>query len=101
VHPFLITPMPGRFRRTVSAIRVWTVRLLALAVMTVLGVAVLTVRCARPLINYTAICAIHLELWAALRLGRPPVSSFVGAGLTDQFVAEFHRARTAAAGSPR
>lgn len=26
-------------------------------------------------------------------MGRPPVSSFVGAGLTDEFVREFHRAR--------
>jgi hypothetical protein len=94
--------MPGRFRRTVSALRVWTVRLLALLVMTVLGVAVLIVRCARPLINYLATYAIYLELWAAERIGRPPVSSFVGAGITDELIREFHRARTAAAaGSPR
>ncbi|MGW4834741.1 hypothetical protein [Streptomyces globisporus] len=81
--------------------RVWTLRLLALLVMAVLGAVVLTVRCARPIVNYTASRLIFLELWAAQRLGRPPVSGFVGAGITDEFVAEFRRARQhATAGSP-
>lgn len=102
MHPYLITAQPGRIRRTLTAVRVWTVRILALTVMTVLGAAVLIVRCARPVINYLASRAIYLELWAAQRIGRPPVSGFVGAGITDEFVAEFHRARTAAAaGSAR
>lgn len=101
MHPYLITAKPGRTRRTLTAARVWTVRILALTVMTVLGAAVLIVRCARPVINYLASRAIYLELWAAQRIGRPPVSGFVGAGITDEFVAEFHRARTAAAGSAR
>ncbi|TXS40074.1 hypothetical protein [Streptomyces sp. OR43] len=96
MHPYLITAKPGRFRRTLTAVRVWTVRILALAVMTVLGAAVLTVRCARPIVNYVATRAIYLELWAAQRIGRPPVSGFVGAGITDEFVAEFHRARRSA-----
>ncbi|MGW6578894.1 hypothetical protein ACWF76_05715 [Streptomyces globisporus] len=69
--------------------------------MAVLGVVVLAVRCARPIVNYLATRLIFLELWAAQRLGRPPVSGFVGAGITDEFVAEFHRARQhATAGSP-
>ncbi|MDP5310423.1 hypothetical protein [Streptomyces poriferorum] len=96
MHPYLITAKPGRIRRTLTAVRVWTVRLLALAVMTVLGAAVLTVRCARPIVNYVASRAIYLELWAAQRIGRPPVSGLVGAGITDEFVAEFHRARRSA-----
>ncbi|WP_406190194.1 hypothetical protein OH791_33685 [Streptomyces anulatus] len=69
--------------------------------MTVLGVVVLLVRCTRPVVNYTATRLIFLELWAAQRLGRPPVSGFVGAGITDEFIAEFHRARQhPTAGSP-
>ncbi|WP_318575508.1 hypothetical protein [Streptomyces globisporus] len=71
----------------------WTLRLLALLVLGVLGVVVLAVRCVRPVVNYLATRLIFLELWAAQRLGRPPVSGFIGAGITDEFVAEFHRAR--------
>ncbi|MFL3869221.1 hypothetical protein LT966_21720 [Streptomyces griseobrunneus] len=93
MHPYLITAKPGRIRRTLTALHRWSVRALALAVMVVLGVVVLTVRCARPIVNYLATRLIFLELWAAQRLGRPPVSGFVGAGLTDEFVREFHRAR--------
>ncbi len=101
MHPYLITAKPGWFRRTATGVRVWTLRLLALAVMTVLGVVVLLVRCARPVVNYLATRLIFLELWAAQRLGRPPVSGFVGAGITDEFIAEFHRARQhPTAGSP-
>ncbi|MEU3432340.1 hypothetical protein [Streptomyces sp. NPDC006863] len=96
MHPYLITAKPGRFRRAASWVRVWTLRLLALLVMAVLGTVVLTVRCARPVVNYTATRLIFLELWAAQRLGRPPVSGFVGAGITDEFVDEFHRARRTA-----
>ncbi|MFJ8923886.1 hypothetical protein ACIREK_30965 [Streptomyces sp. NPDC102415] len=102
MHPYLITAKPGWIRRTLTLLRVWTVRILAFTVMTLLGAAVLTVRCARPLINYVATRAIFLELWAAQRIGRPPVSGLIGAGLTDEFINEFHRARrTAAAGSPQ
>ncbi|MDQ0792010.1 hypothetical protein [Streptomyces sp. B1I3] len=102
MHPYLITAKPGRIRRTLTVLRVWTVRILAFTVMALLGTAVFTVRCIRPLINYAATRAIYLELWAAQRIGRPPVSGLVGAGITDEFINEFHRARrTAAAGSPR
>ncbi|MFE7106617.1 hypothetical protein ACFU98_35255 [Streptomyces sp. NPDC057575] len=103
MHPYVITAKPGRIRRALTGVRVWSVRLLALTVMTLLGAVVLTVRCIRPVINYLASRAIYIELWAAQRLGRPPVSGFVGAGLTDEFAREFHRARTATAstGSPR
>ncbi|MFE5958918.1 hypothetical protein [Streptomyces rubiginosohelvolus] len=93
MHPYLITAKPGWFRRTATWVRVWTLRLLALLVMAGLGAAVLTVRCARPIVNYLATRLIFLELWAAQRLGRPPVSGFIGEGITDEFVAEFHRAR--------
>ncbi|MGW3298461.1 hypothetical protein [Streptomyces rubiginosohelvolus] len=93
MHPYLITAKPGWFRRTATGVRVWTLRLLALLVMAVLGTVVLTVRFARPIVNYTATRLIFLELWAAQRLGRPPVSGFIGAGITDGFVDEFHRAR--------
>ncbi|MFE2973338.1 hypothetical protein [Streptomyces sp. NPDC059258] len=93
MHPYLITAKPGWFRRTVAGVRVWTLRLLALLVMGVLGGVVLTVRCVRPVVNYLATQLVFLELWAAQRLGRPPVSGFIGAGITDAFVAEFHRAR--------
>lgn len=96
MHPYLITAKPGRVRRALTALRVWTMRILALTVMTVLGAAVLIVRCARPVVNYLATRAIYLELWAAQRLGRPPVSSLIGAGITDEFVNEFHRARRTA-----
>ncbi|MBT3077610.1 MULTISPECIES: hypothetical protein [Streptomyces] len=101
MHPYLITAKPGRIRRALAVLRRWSVRALALAVMVVLGVVVLLVRCARPIVNYLATRLVFLELWAAQRLGRPPVSGFVGAGITDEFVREFHRARQhATAGSP-
>ncbi|WP_127468710.1 hypothetical protein [Streptomyces sp. B27] len=101
MHPYLITAKPGRVRRVLTVLRRWSVRVLALLVMAVLGAVVLTVRCARPVVNYTATRLIFLELWAAQRLGRPPGSGFVGAGITDEFVREFHRARQhATAGSP-
>ncbi|WP_411095959.1 hypothetical protein [Streptomyces sp. 020-2-3H-GM] len=93
MHPYLITAKPGWVRRTAAGVRVWTLRLLALLVMAVLGAVVLTARCARPVVNYLATRLIFLELWAAQRLGRPPVSGFIGAGITDEFVREFHRAR--------
>lgn len=96
MHPYLITAKPGRIRRTARWVRVWAVRILALTVMSVLGVLVLTVRCIRPVINYVTTRAIYIELWAAQRIGRPPVSGLVGASLTDEFIREFHRARTGA-----
>ncbi|WP_381801127.1 hypothetical protein [Streptomyces niveus] len=102
MHPYLITAKPGRIRRSLTALRVWSVRALALTVMTGLGAVVLTVRCARPVINYVATRAAWLELWAAQHTGLPPFGAAVGAGLTDEFVTEFHRARrTETAGSPR
>ncbi|MEU8829372.1 hypothetical protein [Streptomyces sp900116325] len=96
MHPYVITAKPGPVRRALTWTRVWSVRLLALTVMSVLGAVVLTVRCIRPVINYLATRAIYIELWAAQRIGRPPVSGLVGAGITDEFIREFHRARTGA-----
>lgn len=96
MHPYLITAKPGRIRRTLAAARTCAVRVLALAVMTVLGAAVLLIRCARPVINYAATRAAWLELWASQHTGLPPFGAAVGAGITDEFVAEFHRARRTA-----
>lgn len=93
MHPYLITAKPGRIRRTATWVWVWALRILALTVMTVLGAAVLTIRCARPLINYLATRAAWLELWASQHTGLPPFGAAVGSGLTDEFVNEFHRAR--------
>ncbi|MEU1434019.1 hypothetical protein ABZ438_07960 [Streptomyces sp. NPDC005786] len=102
MHPYLITAKPGRIRRTAVWVRVCVLRILALTVMTVLGAVVLTVRCARPVINYLATRAAWLELWASQHTGLPPFGAAVGSGLTDEFVNEFHRnRRTATAGSPR
>lgn len=55
-----------------------------------------TVRCARPVINYLATRAAWLELWAASVTGIGPVGAAVGSGLTDEFIREFHKARTSA-----
>ncbi|MGW3821828.1 hypothetical protein ACWEAF_05840 [Streptomyces sp. NPDC005071] len=96
MHPYLITAKPGRIRRTARWVRVCVLRILALTVMTVLGAVVLAVRCARPLINYLATRAAWLELWASQHTGLPPFGAAVGSGLTDEFVREFHRARTGA-----
>ena len=96
MRPYLITAKPGRLARAASWVGRWTVRVLALLVMAVLGAVVLTVRCASPVINYTATRAAWLELWAASVTGIGPVGAAVGSGLTDEFVREFHRARTGA-----
>ncbi|NUP15352.1 MAG: hypothetical protein HOZ81_04460 [Streptomyces sp.] len=96
MRPYLITAKPGRLARAASWAGRWTVRALALAVMAVLGTLVFVVRCARPVINYTATRAAWLELWAASVTGIGPVGAAVGSGLTDEFVKEFHKARTGA-----
>lgn len=104
MHPYLITGKPGRISRALTWLRTWTVRLLALLVMVLLGAVVFTIRCLRPVINYLATRAMWLELWAARVTGIQPVGAAVGAGLTEEFVREFHRgfARpTANAGSTR
>lgn len=97
MHAYLITAKPGRLARAARWVRVWTLRLLALLVMTVLGALVFTVRCARPVINYTATRAAWLELWAASHTGLGPFGAALGGGLTDEFIREFHRARRATA----
>ena len=96
MHAYLITAKPGRLVRAARWMGRWTVRLLALTVMAVLGAVVLAVRCARPVINYAATRAAWLELWAASVTGIGPVGAAVGSGLTDEFVREFHKARTSA-----
>jgi hypothetical protein len=96
MHPYLITAKPGRLHRAAVWAGRWTVRVLALAVMVGLGALVFVVRCARPVINYAATRAAWLELWAASVTGIGPVGAAVGSGLTDEFVREFHKARTGA-----
>lgn len=96
MRPYLITAKPGRLHRAACWAGRWTVRAFALAVMTVLGTVVFTVRSARPVINYLATRAAWLELWAAEQTGIGPVGAALGSGLTDEFVREFHKARTGA-----
>jgi hypothetical protein len=96
MRPYLITAKPGRLHRAAVWAGRWSVRALALLVMVGLGAVVLTVRCARPVINYLATRAAWLELWAASVTGIGPVGAAVGSGLTDEFVREFHKARTSA-----
>jgi hypothetical protein len=96
VHAYLITAEPGRLHRAAVWVGRWALRALALTVMVGLGAVVFTVRSARPVINYVATRAAWLELWAASVTGIGPVGAAVGSGLTDEFVREFHKARTGA-----
>ena len=96
MRPYLITAKPGRLNRAARWVGRWVLRLLALLVMAVLGAVVLTVRCVRPVTNYVATRAAWLELWAASITGIGPVGAAVGSGLTDEFIREFHKARTSA-----
>jgi hypothetical protein len=96
VHAYLITAKPGRWQRAACWVGRWALRALALAVMCSLGAVVFAVRCTRPVVNYLASRAAWLELWAASVTGIGPVGAAVGSGLTDEFVREFHKARTGA-----
>jgi hypothetical protein len=96
MHAYLITAKPGRPTRAVRFVGRWTVRLLALLVMVGLGAVVFPLRAARPVLNYIATRAAWLELWAASVTGIGPVGAAVGSGLTDEFIREFHKARTGA-----
>jgi hypothetical protein len=96
MRPYLITAKPGRLHRAARWVGRWALKCLALLVMASLGVIVLAVRSARPVINYLATRAAWLELWAASITGIGPVGAAIGSGLTDEFVKEFHRARTGA-----
>lgn len=96
MHAYLITAKPGRLSRAVRWMGRWALRVLALTVMVTLGAVVFTVRSARPVINYCATRAAWLELWAASVTGIGPVGAAVGSGLTDEFIREFHKARTGA-----
>lgn len=96
MHAYLITAKPGRLHRAVVWAGRWVLRALALAVMVVLGAVVFTVRSTRPVINYLATRAAWLELWAASVTGIGPLGAALGAGLTDEFRTEFHKARQGA-----
>ena len=96
MHAYLITAKPGRFHRAVRVVGRGALRALALTVMAGLCAVVFTVRCARPVINYLATRAAWLELWAASVTGIGPLGAAVGSGLTDEFIREFHKARTSA-----
>ena len=97
MRPYLITAKPGRVSRAARWASRWALKALALAVMAGLGALVFVVRCARPIVNYTATRAAGLERWAASITGIGPVGAAIGSGITDEFVKEFHRARTGAA----
>ena len=96
MRPYLITAKPGRLSTAARWAGRWALKALALTVMAGLGAIVLVVRCARPVINYAATRAAWLELWAASVTGIGPVGAAIGSGLTDEFIREFHRARTGA-----
>ena len=96
MHAYLITAKPGRLHRAARFAGRWALRALALTVMCALGAVVFTVRCMRPVINYAAIRMAWLELWAADVTGIGPVGAALGSGLTDEFIREFHKARTSA-----
>jgi hypothetical protein len=96
VHAYLITAKPGRLSLAARFVARWTVRLLALLVMVGLGAVVFPLRAARPVLNYIALRAAWLELWAASVTGIGPVGAALGSGLTDEFIREFHKARTGA-----
>ncbi|MFD9464346.1 hypothetical protein [Streptomyces sp. NPDC060027] len=96
MYAYLITAKPGRPTRAARFVGRWTVRLLALLVMVGLGAIVFPLRAARPLLNYLATRAAWLELWAASVTGIGPVGAAIGSGLTDEFIREFHKARTGA-----
>ncbi|MFE4420409.1 hypothetical protein [Streptomyces sp. NPDC056817] len=96
MRPYLITAKPGRAYRAAAWAGRWALKALALLVMAGLGALVLAVRCARPIVNYAATRAAWLELWAASVTGISPVGAAIGAGITDEFIREFHRARTGA-----
>ncbi|MFD7705649.1 hypothetical protein [Streptomyces sp. NPDC059786] len=96
MHAYLITAKPGRLHRAAVWAGRWALRMLALTVMAVLGAVVFAVRCTRPVVNYAATRAAWLELWAADVTGIGPVGAALGAGITDEFVNEFHKARTGA-----
>lgn len=96
MHAYLITAKPGRLSRAARFAGRWALKAFALLVMAGLGAVVLTVRCARPVINYLATRAAWLELWAASITGIGPVGAAVGSGLTDEFIREFHRAKAGA-----
>ena len=103
MHAYLITEKPGRARRALRAARSCAVRSIAVLAMGLLGVLVLVIRCARPVVNYCAVRAVWLEAWASKVTGLPQVGAAVGEGLTEEFVREFRKAArpTEAAGSAR
>lgn len=96
MRPYLITAKPGRLNRAARWAGRWALKALALLVMAGLGALVFVVRCARPVVNYAATRAAWLELWAASITGIGPVGAAIGSGLTDEFIREFHKARTGA-----
>lgn len=94
MHAYVITAKPSRLQRFARGVRVCTVRILALLVMAALATVVFPLRCLRPVVIYLATRAAWLELWASSVTGIGPVGAAIGSGLTDEFVKEFHRART-------
>lgn len=92
MHAYLITAKPTRWQRAARAARVWTVRSLTAVLLLTLGLIVLVLRCARPVVNLLATYAVRVELEVSLRTGLPSVGATIGAHLTEEFVREFRNA---------
>lgn len=90
MHTYLITATPTRWQRTVRAVRRWVPRLLVGLGLSLLGVAVFSLRSARAVINLAAYIAARAEFAAAHRAGRQPFGQSLGVGVADAFAAEFH-----------
>lgn len=92
MHAYLITAKPSRWQRCARTARAWTLRTLTAPLLLALGLTVLALRCARPLINLLADAAARTELEVSLRTGLPALGATIGAHLTAEFVREFRRA---------
>lgn len=94
MHAYVITVQPPRWLRYARALRTCAARAAGLAGMTVLGLLVLACRLPRPVLNWIATGAAHLELWVSLRLNLPPLGSLSGAALAREFAREFRNTWT-------
>lgn len=92
MHAYLITAKPSRWQRGARAARVWTVRLLVAVLLLALGLVVLVLRCARPVVNLLAAYAVRIELEVSLRTGLPSVGATIGTHLAHEFAREFRTA---------
>lgn len=92
MHAYLITAKRSRWQRAGRRARVCTVRFAGALLMLVLAPLVLACRLARPIVNWIATGAAHLELWLSIRLNLPALGSLSGVALMREFVREFNNA---------